>query len=118
MKNFKHFILTLTFGMGVTAFSQSAEEPTDYGSATVSTDYCMTLDADEAIQAYYRADATALNWASLQEAHKMCGYYSNNLVTLSPDFENGEMIIQIHIDRTRDPKDVSWWNQYLVDKCK
>lgn len=99
------------------SFSQSSDA-INYSKATVSEGFCVTLDAEGEIEEHYVADASVLNWTSETEAKKMCGFHSNNLVSYTPDYKNGRVLVHIHVDRTPEKKSVAWWNDYLQSICK
>lgn len=107
----------MAISMASISFSQSSDA-INYSEATVSESFCVTLDDEAEIQEYYAADASALNWTSEAEAKKMCGFHSNNLVSYTADYENGKVLVHIHVDRTFEKKSVAWWNDYLQSICK
>ena len=117
MNNLKRILFLFAITMASFSFGQTADEG-PAGEATISSSFCVVLDADVAVTTLYRADASALGWASEAEAKKACGFHSNNLVTYEQDFANNEIIIHIHTDRTSAPHDIAWWNEYLDSLCK
>ncbi len=103
------------------SFSQDSENQIDVknrAAAIIDANYCLALDDATPLQEYYIADASSLGWTSAAHAKKMCGFHSNNLVWYTPDFENGKMYVHIYVDRTFEPKDFAWWNDYLLSICK
>lgn len=117
MKHLNTILLVVAITFASFSFSQSTDNG-NAGSATISSGFCVTLDASSEIQEHYVADASALGWASEADAEKACGFHSNNLVSYEADFSNGQILIHIHTDRTRESKDVAWWNDYLQSICK
>lgn len=113
MNNLKKLLLFVSLLFGGLSFSQD-----QVGSAKISTSFCTILEGESEVLSTYVADATLLNWSSKKQAEKACGYYSSNLVTYQADFENNQLIIRIHVDRTSEKKDLNWWNMYLNDKCQ
>jgi hypothetical protein len=114
MNSLKKIFLLVMLSAASFSFSQS----TDAGSATIGENFCLVLDADSEIQEHYVANATGLNWTSAEAAVKMCGFHTNNLVTYTADYENNQLMIHIHTDRTYESRDIAWWNQYLLSICK
>lgn len=100
------------------SFSQTSEKPIEYASATISASYCVVLDNTSEIKEFYAADASALGWTSEADAIKKCGFYTNNLVTYQADYANGKILVHIHTDRTYEPENIIWWNEYLQSICK
>lgn len=116
MNNLKRILFLFAITMASMSFGQAAEEGTA-GEATITSSFCVELDASVEVTTVYRADASALGWASEAAAKKACGFHSNNLVTYDQDYANNEIIIYIHTDRTSAPQDVAWWNEYLESLC-
>lgn len=113
MNNFRVFFLVMTFSMSSIVYSQDPINADHYGSASIFKSYALVLDVSNDLTEYYSADASSLKWTSNAEALKLCGFYSNNLVSLYPDYVNNKILVHIHLDRTKDSKDIIWWNQYL-----
>jgi len=99
------------------SFSQDPITADKFSPATISGNYCLVLDNASALVEFYSADASGLNWTSAAEAKKLCGFHSNNLVTFDADYANKKILVHIHLDRTTEPKDLVWWNQYLQSIC-
>ncbi len=118
MNTLKKYFLLVAISAASFSFAQESSETADNGSATLDANYCLALDATTEVQMNYAADASDLGWTSAAHAKKMCGFYSNNLVTYKSDYENNQMLVIIHTDRTRGEKDVIWWNDYLLSLCK
>jgi hypothetical protein len=96
---------------------QSPQWPTSYETATITTDYCVTLDATKAISEFYKIDITALNFATESDAKKVFGAISNNLLSYQVDFANGAAYLHVHLNRTKNPEDITWWNNYIQGLC-
>jgi len=118
MNTLKRLFLLVAITVASSSFAQTSTEAIDYGSATVSSAYCIELDDSQPIQEYYVASASSLGWSSVENAAKMCGFHRNNLITLQEDYANGNIIIRIHTDRTYEPRDIIWWNNYLQGICE
>lgn len=99
------------------SFSQDPFTATNFSPATISGNYCVVLNNGSELVEFYMADASGLNWTSGAEAKKQCGYHSNNLVTFQADYANKKILVRIHMDRTKEPKDLDWWNKYLQSIC-
>ncbi|WP_027421128.1 hypothetical protein [Crocinitomix catalasitica] len=117
MKKLKGIFIAAILLFSSASFSQETADPISYGTATISADFCVVLDAENPIQEYYKASLADLGFESEAEAVKQCGYKHNNLYTLEVDYANNEVLIKIHTDRTSAPQDVAWWNTYFVDLC-
>lgn len=113
MNNLKKIFMMMALSLASISFSQEPIKADSFGAATISTNYVLVLDVTADLMEFYSADATALNWPSADEALKLCGYYSNNLVSFYPDYANKKLLVHIHLDLTKEPKDIIWWNQYL-----
>lgn len=117
MSNLKRIFLVAALAMTSFSFSQSTDEVT-YGPASIDANYCLHLDDASPIQEFYAADASALGWTSEQQAKKMCGRKSNNLISYMSDYANNRILIRVHTDRTNEEKDIAWWNEYLLSLCR
>jgi hypothetical protein len=115
MNYLKKIVLFVAISFASIGFSQDLNKP---GKATVTTNFCITLDEASPIQEHYTVNATSLGWTSELDANKACGFHSNNLVSYSADYKNNLLLIQIHTDRTQGKKDIVWWNEYLNSICK
>jgi hypothetical protein len=96
---------------------QSPQWPTNYETATITGDYCVSLDATKAVVEFYKIDITSLNFATENDAKKVFGAISNNLLSYSVDFANGAAYLHVHLDRTKNPEDIAWWNNYIQGLC-
>lgn len=114
-KTIRTTFLAAFFSLGVNfSFGQL---PTQYETATITSDYCVSLDATKPVSEYYKIDISALNFADETEARKAFGYISNNYLSYVVDFDNHSAYLHIHLDRTQNPQDIAWWNNYLNEHC-
>lgn len=118
MNNLKKIFFLIALSIGSFSFAQENSGAVEYGTATMDANYCVALDSATPVQNKYVADATNLGWTSAAHATKKCGYHSNNLISFVADYDNNQMIITIHTDRTKELKDIVWWNAYLESLCK
>jgi outer membrane protein assembly factor BamD (BamD/ComL family) len=116
MKNLILIVLILTFNIS-TSYAQTAV-PTDLGSATITNNYCVTLNTNQELKKFYSISLTELNFTSEAEAKKIFGKISNNYLTYRVDFTHQLVILQVHSNRTKTVQTVTWWNEYLASKCK
>ncbi len=97
-------------------FSQE-EGGIEYESATINDEYCVSLNTDVSISEYYLIDISHLHLHSEKEAKGKFGFICNNLLTYTVDFEAEKAYLQVHLDRTSEPKDIVWWNDYINSLC-
>jgi hypothetical protein len=116
MNNLKKLLLLVAISVTSIAFSQDGG-PSKRSVATVTGNFCVVLDNAKPVQEYYVADATNLNWTSAEQATKLCGFHSNNLVSYVADFASKKLYIHVYLDRTNGAKDLEWWNAYLLSLC-
>ena len=109
------FLFILAFLCG--SLSLSAQESADMGTATLDANYCLTLNTDQPLNEFYSADISGLGFDTELDAKKTFGMKSNNLITYSVDYSNNRVIAHLHLDRTREPKDLQWWSDYLKTVC-
>ena len=107
-------LLALLFAPAL-IFAQEGEM--DYGTATVTHEYCVNLDTESPISENYLIDISHLHLTTELEAVNNFGFISNNLLTYTVDFEAEQAYLQIHLDRTPTPKDIVWWNAYVTSLC-
>jgi hypothetical protein len=69
------------------------------------------------ISEFYEIDISHLDLASELEAQNKLGHIENNLLTYTVNFEAEKAYLQIHLDRTSDPMDILWWNDYINSLC-
>lgn len=95
-----------------------AEWPTSYEIGSITPGYCVSIDITKPVVEFYKIDISTLNFATEQEAQKVFGAISNNLLSYRVDFNNQAAYLQVHTDRTQTPQDVNWWNNYIAETCK
>lgn len=88
-----------------------------FASATITDEYCVSLDTDLPIAEFYEIDISHLELASETEALNKFGYINNNLLTYTVNFAAEKAYLQIHLDRTAEPMDILWWNDYINSLC-
>ncbi|NOQ75350.1 MAG: hypothetical protein GQ574_25290 [Crocinitomix sp.] len=93
------------------------DEGIDYGTATVTEEYCVSLNTEVPISEYYSIDISHLDITTELEAVNNFGFISNNLLTYSVDFAAEKAYLHVHLDRTSAPKDIIWWNEYVNSLC-
>lgn len=109
-------MIVLSFVFSTISFSQT-DDGLDYGNATISDHYCVTLDPAQPIQEFYEIDIAHLGLASEKLANDKFGFIENNLLSYTVDFVESKAYLQVHLDRTSEPKDIVWWNEYLTSIC-
>lgn len=118
MKSLKKLALIVLLAGSTGAYSQLYPEGTTLGEATVTDDtYCVSLNADQPVQEYYELNIASQGFTTFEDAHRIYGAISNNLLTYKVDIDNQRVILQVHIDRTEEPQDIVWWNAYLESLC-
>ncbi len=99
----------------VSVFSQAPEAPSI--GAEITSEFCVSLSAEEAIVEYYEIDISHFGFETEKEANDRFGFICNNLLTYTVDFDNMTCSLHVHLDRTPELKDVVWWNEYLSSLC-
>lgn len=91
---------TLTIFAGLTAFGSFGQMPTeDLPSASINSDYYVTLDPASPLSSYYKVDISHLSFENAEAAKKTLGFYvTGNLITNEVHFAENYMIIQIHTE--------------------
>jgi hypothetical protein len=102
----------------LTSFTKDAQWPAQYGEATIDANYCVKIDASKPLESFYKIEINHLNFATEIDAQKVFGSISNNYLTYRVDFANQVTYLQIHAERTKEMKDVIWWNDYIHSLCK
>lgn len=109
---------TLLLGLIFTPLCSFTQDGDDLPTATVTEDLCVTIDdTGSPISDLYEIDFSHLHLLSEKEANDKFGFISNNLLTYTVDFSTETAYLNIHIDRTPEPKDVIWWNDYINSLC-
>lgn len=88
-----------------------------YGNATVEVPACIVLNPSETLVSDYEMSITPLGFTSEKELNVWCGHYSNNLITLSGNYDLGKAYISLHSEFLSEPKNLIWWNDYLAELC-
>jgi len=118
LKKMSRFALATGFVfLTTTSFGQTQQWPETYGQGTINADYCVTIDTSQPLQEFYKIDIAHLNFANETDARKVFGAISNNLLTYRVDFANHTAYLNVHADRTKNPENVTWWNNYIDSLC-
>lgn len=96
----------------------TSEWPTQFGIAKIDANYCVKLDVTKPLESFYKIDISHLNFATETDAQKVFGSISNNYLSYKVDFANQSAYLKIHSERTKEPKDIIWWNDYIQSLCK
>lgn len=97
MKILKTLFLTLALcTFGAVAQDVPLEElPT----ATLNSDFYLTLDSEAPISNYYFVDISHLDFANEADLIKGCNYYlTANLITTIPHYSENYLLVQIHTE--------------------
>ncbi len=94
-----------------------AQDIITYGDAEITSEFCVTIDTEKPVNQNYIIDISHLDLESEKIANDKFGYICNNLLTYSVDYDSGNAYLEVHLDRTTDPKDVIWWNDYIQSLC-
>lgn len=113
----KYPTLITLFLAFVFASSNMFAQEIDYGTATVTEEYCVSLDTELPIAEYYTIDISHLHLITELEAVNKFGFISNNLLTYKVNFADETVYLHVHLDRTTTPKDIHWWNEYVESLC-
>lgn len=117
LKTLKVFIISI-FIVSLNFSFVSTDWPAVFGDATIDNNYCVSIDTSKPLQEFYKINISHLNFQTETDAQKVFGAISNNYLTYRVDFGNQCTYLKIHADRTKDLKDVIWWNDYLQNKCQ
>ncbi|WP_066758539.1 hypothetical protein [Crocinitomix algicola] len=111
-------INTLLLGLVFSPFGLFAQPGDEIPTATVTDELCVSIDdTGSPISETYEIDISHLHLHSEKEANDKFGYISNNLLTYTVDFSAEKAYLNVHLDRTSEPKDVVWWNDYIISLC-
>ncbi len=116
MKNLFLFLLLFTFNSN-SIFSQNTPNPSDIGTATISSTFCVTLNGNEELKKFYTINISALNFTSEAAAKKAFNKISNNYLSYRVDFAHQTVLLKVNSNRTKTVQTVAWWNEYLASKC-
>lgn len=117
LKSLKRLLVAVGLLLASTAGIAQTDWPESYGTATIDASYCVSIDTGSPLQDFYQISIAHLGFADAVEAQKVFGYISNNRLTYRVDFDNQVAYLRIHADRTPEPKDVIWWNDYIHSLC-
>ncbi len=106
----------LSLTISAQSFAQYVDE-VEYLSASITTEYCVSLDSSSPVGEYYEMDISHLHLSTEKDANDRFGFISNNLLTYVVDFEENKVYLQVHLNRTPEPKDIVWWNSYIDSLC-
>lgn len=113
----KYLTTTNVFLALIFASSNSFAQEIEFGTATVTEDYCVSLDTESPISKHYSIDISHLHLMTALEAVNKFGFISNNLLTYSVDYEAETAYLHVHLDRTPTHQDIIWWNDYVESLC-
>ncbi|MBK6525021.1 MAG: hypothetical protein IPG07_05360 [Crocinitomicaceae bacterium] len=102
----------------LTSFTKDTQWPAQYGEATIDANYCVKIDVTKPLESFYKLEISHLNFSTAIDAQKVFGSISNNYLSYKVDFANQVTYLQIHANRTKELKDVIWWNDYIQSLCK
>lgn len=94
-----------------------AQDEIDYGYASITPEYCVTIDADLPVKNFYVIDIDHLHISDEIQAIEKFGHIENNLISYSVDLVEQKAYLELHLDRTTEPQDVLWWSAYLTSLC-
>ena len=117
MKQLKKLAFAAIFLGATTSFAQDWTEEIEFETATITTDYCIQLDATKPVAEFYQMDISAFGFADETEAKKQFYTRANNYISFQVDLASQTTYLRVHLDRTPEPKDIAWWNEYLVSLC-
>jgi S-methylmethionine-dependent homocysteine/selenocysteine methylase len=117
MKILKSLFLTMALStFGLMAQDVPLEElPT----ATLNSDFYLTLDSESPVSNYYYVDISHLDFASEAELIKQCGYYlTANLITTVANYTEQYLVVQIHTEFLADGATLEQIQTYLNQLSK
>lgn len=117
MKIFKSLFLTIALStFGLMAQDVPLEElPT----ATLNSDFFLTLDAESPVSNYYYVDISHLDFTSEADLIKQCNYYlTANLITTVANFSEHYLVVQIHTEYLADGSSLEQVQTYLNQLTK
>ena len=117
MKYLKKLTFLAIFLGSTVSFSQDWTEDIEFETATITTDYCIQLDATKPVAEFYQLDITAFGFTDETEAKKQFYTRANNYISFQVDLPSQTTYLRVHLDRTPAPMDIVWWNEYLASLC-
>lgn len=116
--NMKKLFLLLIICSTTAVFSQDWRDGLTFLPATVTSDYCVQLDAGQPVAEWYIMDITHMDFANQTEAQQAFWMRQNNLVSYTVILDEHKAYAHIHLDRTSTPQDIVWWNDFLNSLCE
>lgn len=117
MKIFRTLLLVCLLTGGVSFAQDVALE--ELPSATLNTDFYLTLDPSVPISPYYKADISHLGFESEEEAIKVCRIYlTGNLISNEVHFSENYVLIHIHTEYLNGDFDYAKVQNYLGQLTK
>ncbi len=98
-------------------FSQNFEDHVKYGKATISENFCVSIDDTKELNPFYVLDISPFSFVDIESARKKFNSMSNNLLSYKVDFPNHLVYLQIHVNRTKELQSASWWKNYILTLC-
>jgi len=113
----KNWFLALSISCFTVGYSQDWREGIAFLPASITPEYCVQLDATQAVGEWYQIDISALTFENQAAAEKAFWSRSNNLVAFQVKLDENKAYAKIYLDRTQVPHDIIWWNEYLASIC-
>ncbi|MCH2233720.1 MAG: hypothetical protein MK078_05650 [Crocinitomicaceae bacterium] len=115
----KKLLLFVGIFLLTTAGIAQTDVPTfdEQGSAEIDLNKCVTLDNKTEVQNYYVINISHLGLTNENDTWDYFNYISDNLLTYHVFYSEMKVTLQLHLERTDEPKDINWWNAYLETKC-
>jgi len=98
-------------------FGIFAQDEIDYGSASITPEFCVTIDAETPVKNFYVIDIVHLHISDDIDAVNKFGHIENNLISYTVDLVEQKAYLELHLERTTEPKDVFWWSAYVASLC-
>ncbi len=115
IKNILFPVLFILFSNSL--FSQNFEDHAKYGKATISENFCVSIDDTKELNTFYVLDIAPISFVDMESASKKFNSLSNNLLTYKVDFPNQLVYLQIHVNRTKELQSAGWWKNYILTLC-
>lgn len=117
MRQLKKLAIAVLFFGATTSYAQDWTEDIEFETATITSEYCISLDATKPVAEFYQIDITAFGFSDENEAKKQFYTRANNFLSFQVDLASQTTYLRVHLDRTPEPKDIIWWNDYLESLC-
>ena len=115
IKNILFPVLFILFSSNL--FSQNFADHSKYGNATITENFCVSIDDTKELNRFYVLDIAPFKFSDIESARKKFNSISNNLLTYSVDFPNNLVYLEIHTNRTKEVKSATWWKNYILSLC-